>query len=452
MLNFSIYFKLYHDFMIHSIHINIYINELTNILYFYSYFLYHLCAILIVSTSGSLFLVFLFFLWYSDVSLFFVRIWEVFMRIIHKKVSVLSSYSMERIAPLDQLLFFDIETTGFSPASSSLYLIGMLSFEDGYWNLTQLFAESLSDEQMLLETFFQILAQKKLLIHFNGDMFDIPYITKCAAQYGILAPFSSIESFDIYKKIKPLKSLLGLSSLKQTSIEQFLCLTRKDPFDGGQLIPVYQEYLRTRDERGYYALLLHNEEDVLQMPKLLSILSYYDVLKKKSTLVKDRINVQDHILTVVMEQTIVIPRPIHYEFDCFSFKKSTADQQFLTSFPSSYAALDLKDSEFSLSIPIFHLDLKHFYEDYKNYFYLPEEDTAIHKKVAVFVDKDHRINARKCNCYTRRLDDYLPNPSPTQFPVFLPAYRSKLFFTPYQEKPSFLQPYIHQFLERQIGI
>lgn len=123
------------------------------------------------------------------------------MRIIHKKVSVLSSYSMERIAPLDQLLFFDIETTGFSPASSSLYLIGMLSFENGCWNLTQLFAESLSDEQMLLETFFQILAQKKLLIHFNGDMFDIPYITKCAAQYGILAPFSSIESFDIYKKI-----------------------------------------------------------------------------------------------------------------------------------------------------------------------------------------------------------------------------------------------------------
>ena len=180
------------------------------------------------------------------------------MRVIHRKISILSSYPVEMIAPLNQLLFFDIETTGFSPASSSLYLIGMLSFEDGCWNLTQLFAESLSDEQKLLETFFQILAQKKLLIHFNGDMFDIPYITKCAAQYGISAPFSSIESFDIYKKIKPLKSLLGLSSLKQKSIEQFLYLTRKDPFDGGQLIPVYQEYLRTRDERGYYALLLHN--------------------------------------------------------------------------------------------------------------------------------------------------------------------------------------------------
>ena len=44
------------------------------------------------------------------------------MRIIHKKVSVLSSYSMEKIAPLDQLLFFDIETTGFSATSSSHHL------------------------------------------------------------------------------------------------------------------------------------------------------------------------------------------------------------------------------------------------------------------------------------------------------------------------------------------
>lgn len=372
------------------------------------------------------------------------------MRVVHKKVSGLKYYPIEMIAPLEDVLFFDIETTGFSPASSSLYLIGMLSFEDGHWNLTQLFAEALSDEQKLLEAFFHVLTKKKLLIHFNGDMFDIPYITKCAAQYGISAPFYSIDSFDIYKKIKPLKSLLGLPSLKQKSVEQFLCLTRRDPFDGGQLIPVYQEYLRTRDERGYYALLLHNEEDVLQMPKLLSILSYYDILEKRSKLVREQITVQNNILTVVMEQTIAVPRPIHYEFDCFSPKKSTADQEFLTCFPSSYAILDSKGNQLSLSIPIFHLDLKRFYDDYKNYFYLPEEDTAIHKKVAIFVDKAHRVNAKKCNCYTRRLDDYLPNPSPTQFPVFLPAYRSKLFFTPYQEDLLFLEPYINQFFEHRI--
>ena len=33
-------------------------------------------------------------------------------------------YPLERTAPLDQFLFIDIETTGFTAKSSSLYLIG----------------------------------------------------------------------------------------------------------------------------------------------------------------------------------------------------------------------------------------------------------------------------------------------------------------------------------------
>ena len=33
-------------------------------------------------------------------------------------------YPLEQIAPLDKFLFLDIETTGFTAKSSSLYLIG----------------------------------------------------------------------------------------------------------------------------------------------------------------------------------------------------------------------------------------------------------------------------------------------------------------------------------------
>ena len=33
-------------------------------------------------------------------------------------------YPLEKIAPIDKILFLDIETTGFTAKSSSLYMIG----------------------------------------------------------------------------------------------------------------------------------------------------------------------------------------------------------------------------------------------------------------------------------------------------------------------------------------
>lgn len=52
-------------------------------------------------------------------------------------------------------LFFDIETTGFSPQSSFLFLIGMLYQENDCWKLTQLLAEEPEDECLLLRIFLE---------------------------------------------------------------------------------------------------------------------------------------------------------------------------------------------------------------------------------------------------------------------------------------------------------
>ena len=41
-----------------------------------------------------------------------------------------------------------------------------------------------------------------------------------------------------------------------------------------------------------------------------------------------------------------------------------------------------------------------YYLDYKNYYYLPNEDMAVHKSVAVSVDRTHREKAAPENCYT----------------------------------------------------
>ena len=93
---------------------------------------------------------------------------------ITKKLDLPDTYPLDRIGPLSDLLFFDIETTGFSGDTSNLYLIGCTYFQEGSWNLIQWFADTAAAEPELLDSFFSFLENYKILIHFNGDGFDIP--------------------------------------------------------------------------------------------------------------------------------------------------------------------------------------------------------------------------------------------------------------------------------------
>ena len=69
-------------------------------------------------------------------------------------------------------VIFDIETTGFSPKSAFIYLVGALTLKNGSWQLTQWLAESPKDEPEILSAFSSFLSGFRYLIHFNGEAFD----------------------------------------------------------------------------------------------------------------------------------------------------------------------------------------------------------------------------------------------------------------------------------------
>ena len=203
---------------------------------------------------------------------------------IKKDFPLTSSYPLDRLGDPKQLLFFDIETTGFSALSCTVYLIGCLfRAEDGF-SMIQWFAETRADEKQVIEAFFSFLSDFQTLVHFNGDMFDIPFLKQRAKALRIPAPFEALESVDIYRKIKPFKQHLKLENLKQKTIERFLSIDREDLYSGGDLIPVYQEYGKTRDNDLLHLLLLHNEDDLKGMPSLLPILFYPDFFTQTSPL------------------------------------------------------------------------------------------------------------------------------------------------------------------------
>ena len=69
--------------------------------------------------------------------------------------------------------------------------------------------------------------------------------------------------------------------------------------------------------------------------------------------------------------------------------------------------------------------LKYFYSNYKDYYYLPAEDTAMHKSIAEFVDKAHRQKATKANCYTKKPGQFLPQWTLLFAPYFKKSYEDK---------------------------
>ena len=148
-------------------------------------------------------------------------------------------------------VFFDIETTGLSWRTSHLYLIGALFFDPAAdtFTLRQWFLDRPTEEKEMLVSFFTFLSDVKQLVHFNGTTFDLPYLTHKALFYQMEDPLSSIASLDLYQALRPFQSILGLSSMKQKNVEQYLSFPRKDQLNGKQLILVYHDYLQTLDEK-----------------------------------------------------------------------------------------------------------------------------------------------------------------------------------------------------------
>ncbi len=332
-----------------------------------------------------------------------------------------NTYPLDRIGPLKDILFFDIETTGFSGETSQLYLIGCTYFDGFGWKLIQWFADTRQAEKELLDAFFEFLKRFKILIHFNGDRFDIPYLLKCCERLGLDYNFDNLTSIDIFKKIKPYRKLLKLENMKQKSIEQFLGVHREDNYNGGQLIDVYRDYLHTHEKFLFDLLILHNADDLRGMPSILPILNYADLFESEFTLrshklysYTDEAGYSHPFVNLLWESPYSVPIPLEYTVNPLS--------------------LELHDNFLACNLNLYEGTLKYFYPDYQNYYYLPLEDTAIHKSIGEYVDRSARKKATTKNCYSKKEGLFIPQFGSLWEPAFREDYKSSLTYTLYEDE------------------
>lgn len=326
------------------------------------------------------------------------------------------SYPLDKIAPLEHILFLDIETTGFTAKSSYLYLIGCAYYRAGKWQTIQWMAEKYEEEQAVLRAFFQFAAPYRFLIHFNGNNFDLPFILQKCAQHALPYHFNDLQGIDLYKRIAPYKFFLQLTNCKQKTLENYLGVCRKDVFSSAELIGIYHDYIKNPSEFAENALLLHNADDLRGMLEVLPILAYYDLFnlpvkakKVQANYYKDLNGRRKRELAIFFTPHTPLPKPVSANANHCFFRGA--------------------GEECSLKIPIYEEELKYFYSNYHDYYYLPTEDVALHKSVAGFVEKPYRIPASAATCYTRKLSGYLPQWDILFEPFYKREYKSReLFF------------------------
>lgn len=324
------------------------------------------------------------------------------------------NYALEKRYPPADLAIFDIETTGFSPKTAYVYLIGVLYYKNETWQLIQWMSERPEEEPLLLEAFFHFMQNFTCLIHFNGDAFDLPFLKKRCRDPKLLECLENIKSVDLYKEFRPLKKFLKLSAMNLKSLELYLDVQRKDKMSGGELIGIYHQFIRDKTKDLESLLLLHNHDDMLGTASLFSFFSYLDLLKGEFQF-KERpaADIDEADFSLIIRLILDSPVP----------KKVSL------SLPWGYVTIQ----DFTCNILIHGISdtLKYFFSDYKNYYYLPEEDTAIHKSVASYVDKEHRIPAKAATCYCRKSGLFIPGNEASPLPHFKKDFQAAEFYQEY---------------------
>lgn len=317
------------------------------------------------------------------------------MIVIREQSKTKIEYPLHKLGDLDKLIYFDIETTGFSRKYCIVYMIGCMYFIDGVPMYTQWLAENDNEEANVLMAFHKFLQGFSTIIHFNGTSFDMPFLKERGEKFRLDFEFNRFNSIDLYKSVSSFGHILKLENMKQKTFERLFDIKRKDPFSGGDLIEVYRDLVRTRDERLIFPLLLHNKEDVEYMGTLTSLLTFSDFFDGKYNIINfkicDYFNMNgDNCKELRIE--IALPHPIPFEIsyniDCVYLKVSK---------DKGYITVQVKNGCY-----------KFFFPNYKDYYYLPEEDTAIHKSVAAFVDNNYRKQATVSTCYTKLASEFIP--------------------------------------------
>jgi len=283
-------------------------------------------------------------------------------------------------------LYFDIETTGLSPASSHITVIGTAFSDASGTHVKQFVCLKPTDEKKILREFASYIGGFDTLVHYNGRSFDIPYVTAKCRFYQIRNTLYDMHETDLYRTARRFSFLTGLGQTKQKDVEKLAGFKRTDTLSGADCIRAYMDHICSGSREALDKLLLHNREDLEGMVCISEYLEMLgSVAEGRFSLIgfsdEGEASCSELGIRIEAEKPFKVPVSASYE------PAGTG-----RGIPFAFTA-EGKLAVFSLKA--YSGELRYYFEDYKDYYFLPEEGRAVHKSIGQFVDPAFREKAKK---------------------------------------------------------
>jgi len=190
------------------------------------------------------------------------------------KLPVLTKGDFSKPIKIKDILFFDLETTGLAGGAGTYpFLIGIAFFEENGFKVIQYFLPEYDRDIYAYLDIKKYLQNKSILSSYNGKSYDYPLLKN----RFILNRFDDIFKTFNHIDLLHLSRRMWKNSLDSCSLgnieQQIFKFSRLNDIEGYLIPHTYFDYLQSGKYDDIVNIILHNEQDLVSLGRLIFHLS-----------------------------------------------------------------------------------------------------------------------------------------------------------------------------------
>lgn len=178
-------------------------------------------------------------------------------------------HEQDAVVRLEELLFFDTETTGLGVGAGNVpFMVGIGYYTGELFTVEQLMIRNPAEEHAMLVYLQELLGRYTHIVSYNGRTFDWPILKNRFVLNRLTLDDSELLQLDL---LYPSRSLWRntLPSCRLSKVEESrLGFERVDDVPGSMAPALYFQYLAEKDPAVLQGVFIHNEHDIVTLAAL----------------------------------------------------------------------------------------------------------------------------------------------------------------------------------------